>query len=220
MTGRRACCRPISNMARRRGVKTVMTVHNIAFKGFFGSEIFTAAAAAAAGVRGRRRRILWRHLLSQVGPGMRRLRHHGQPQLCRRNPHARIRHGAGRACSTAGPIRSPAFSTASTPIAWDPAIDPALAQNFSASTVHMRARQQGGAGREVRARWRRRAAVLRGQPADRPEGHGPAAAGGRWAGGAGRRGWWCWVRARPYLEDGFRARLVAPSRQGRDHHRL
>ena len=102
--------------------------------------------------------------------------HHGEPDLCRGDPHAGRRHGARRADRARAPTRCTASSTASIPTVWNPGDRPAARRAYSAPTAR-RPRARTG------ARWRQRfglrlgrhAALRRGQPADLAEGHGPAA---------------------------------------------
>jgi starch synthase len=118
-------------------VKTVMTVHNIAFKGFFGSEIFTQLrlppqAFEVGGVE-------YYGGISYLKSGM-----ECADYVTTVSP------------NYADEIRTPEFGMglegllngrADTVLgilngidakAWDPTTDPALAQNFSASSVHLR----------------------------------------------------------------------------------
>jgi len=118
-------------------VKTVMTVHNIAFKGYFGAEIFGQLRMPPAalevggveyygGISYLKSGMECADFVTTVSPNYAdeiRTPEFGMGLEGLLN---------GRADTVAGILNG--IDT----IAWDPVIDPALPQTFSASTVHMR----------------------------------------------------------------------------------
>lgn len=118
-------------------VKTVMTVHNMAFKGFFGSEIFPQLRlpAHAYGVGG----VEFYGGISYLKSGMECADYVTtvSPNYADEIRTAQFGMGLegllnGRAETVVGILNG--IDTG----AWDPATDKALAQNYSANTIHLR----------------------------------------------------------------------------------
>ena len=214
MTGRRRWPRPICATARH-GRDAVGHDRSTTSPSRAASAptIFPAARPAAAGLGDRRRRVLRRRRLSsrpacnaagqsprsarpmrdeirtpEFGMGLDGLLNARAPSVVRHRQRHRHR------CLEPG---RPTRASRST---------------YSAKTLKDRAGQQArGAARTLRPRRRRRPAVLRHQPADLAEGHGPAAAGASTRLSRSAAGWPCSARATPALEGALARRRRAPS---------
>ena len=83
----------------RRRPGTVITIHNLAFQGQYPAELLGPLGLPARGFLDRRRRILRHDRLPQGRARLFRPHHHGLADLCRGDPHARLRHGPRRAAA-------------------------------------------------------------------------------------------------------------------------
>ena len=167
------------------GPPVVMTIHNLAFQGRFPAPVFATLGLppSAWGIDGVE--YLWRRRLSEGRHRDGRCGDHGLAELCRRDPHRRGRHGAGRA---AAPARRAAagHSQRHRHHGLGPGDRRAAAGLLQRGAAGRAEPQQGGAAGAAGAGCAaRHAAVRRGQPAHLAEGSRPAAGGA--AGAAGHR---------------------------------
>jgi starch synthase len=64
------------------GAKSLFTIHNLAYQGIFGSEVYSQTGLPPEDERRRWAGILGQHLLPKGGPGIQRRAHHGESHLC------------------------------------------------------------------------------------------------------------------------------------------
>ena len=210
----------LQRAARRR--RRCMTVHNIAFQGVSGWDVFPQLELPTAGLRTRRRSSTSAaSASSRPGCSAPTALTTVSPTYAHEITTAALRHGARRPAAAARRRRSRHSQRHRHERSGTPATDPALPQPTA------RARS---AGRAANKRARSRSAsgstpapaplFVRGQPAHLAEGHGPPGRGDRRA--RRRRAARLAVlgSGEPALEDSFRRRGAAASGQGRRRHRL
>jgi starch synthase len=181
------------------GPKTMMTVHNIAFQGQFGADIFRDLGLPPR-LRDRRRRVLRRRRLPQGRAATADAITTVSPTYAQEIRTPEYGMGLEGCCNR----RAPTTCTGIVNGIDVPTSGTRRPTRMARSTIRrqtLKARGNKRAVEALRARPGRRPDLLRGQPADLAEGHGHA-------GAAHRR---CWSRRRAQAR---RARLRRPALEG------